>query len=317
MNQLAELEVFIAVVETGSFSAAARRLSRSPSAVSKLISRMEGRLRTLLFERTSREVKLTEAGHTLHKEGLRVLEALTEAENALQHHAEDARGTLRVHCIFTFAKYQLAPAMPEFLEQNPGIRVEFLLNNDPMDMVENNIDVAIHSGTLPDSSLIARRLLTSKWIVCASPAYLARHGTPATPEDLAGHNCLNFTHRTHWNTWPFTTVARGVKAAGRLGADQGDMLMQLALHGAGLVRLAEFHIRGEIDAGRLVPVLQSFQPAQEEPLFVVYKSRKYLGPKVQAFLDFLDARFGDGPLRRRDAAAGPGIGRGQRISRSR
>ncbi|ARP97037.1 LysR family transcriptional regulator [Bordetella genomosp. 13] len=297
MNQLAELEVFIAVVETGSFSAAARRLSRSPSAVSKLISRMEARLRTLLFERTSREVKLTEAGHTLHREGMRVLEALTEAEGALQLHAEDARGTLRVHSIFTFAKYQLAPVMADFMRDNPAIRVEFLLSNDPLDMVEHNIDVAIHSGALPDSSLIARRLLSSRWIVCASPEYLRRHGTPRTPDDLAQHNCLNFTHRTHWNTWPFTTAPRGIKAVGSLGADQGDMLMQLAVHGVGVVRLAEFHIRGEIAAGRLVPILQEHQPDQAEPLFMIYKSRRYLTPKVQAFIDFLDRRFGAEPLR--------------------
>ncbi|WP_459615049.1 LysR family transcriptional regulator [Bordetella sp. 2513F-2] len=306
MNQLAELEVFIAVVETGSFSAAARRLARSPSAISKLISRMEARLGTLLFERSSREVRLTEAGHTLHREGQRVLETLTEAENALQHHTEGTRGTIRVHSIFTFAKYQLAPVIPEFLEAHPAVRIEFLLNNDPMDMVENNIDVAIHSGSLPDSSLIARRLLSSRWIVCASPAYLRRHGAPATPDDLAQHNCLNFTHRTHWNNWPFTNSPRGIKATGSLGADQGDMLLQLALQGAGVARLAEFHIHAELAAGRLVPVLEPFQPLREEPLFVVYKSRKYLSPKVRAFLDFLDAKFRNGPLRcRAGSAAGP------------
>lgn len=302
MNQLADLEVFIAVVETGSFSAAARRLAKTPSAVSKLIARMEERLRTLLFERTAREVRLTEAGHTLHREGLRVMEALAEAEGALQHHVEGTRGTIRVHCIFTFAKYQLAPVIPEFLEANPAVRVEFLLNNDPMDMVEHNIDVAIHSGTLPDSSLIARRLLASRWLVCASPEYLRRHGTPATPDDLVRHNCLNFTHRTHWNNWPFTTVPRGVKAAGSLGADQGDMLLQLALQGAGVVRLAEFHIHAALAAGRLVPILQRFQPQRQEPLFVLYKSRKYLSPKVRAFLDFLDDKFSDGPILSRAAA---------------
>lgn len=291
MNQLVELEVFIAVVETGSFSAAARRLSRSPSAISKLIARMESRLRTLLFERSSREVKLTEAGHTLHREGLRVIEALTEAENALQHHAEDARGTIRVHSIFTFAKYQLAGVVGDFLADNPALRIEFLLNNDPMDMFENNIDVAIHSGPLPDSSLIAKRLLSSEWIVCGSPGYLSKHGTPMFPGDLEHHNCLNFTHCTHWNTWPFSNMPCGIKAVGSVGADQGDMLMQLALHDVGLVRLARFHIQSEIEAGRLIPILESFQPDQEEPLFMIYKSRKYLSPKVRAFLNFLEKRF--------------------------
>jgi len=298
VNQLAELEVFIAVVETGSFSAAARRLSRSPSAVSKLVSRMEARLQTLLFERTSREVRLTESGHTLHREGMRVLEALTEAESALQQHAEDARGTLRVHCIFTFAKYQLAPVMTEFLRTNAAIRVEFLLNNDPLDMVEHNIDVAIHSGALPDSSLIARRLLGSKWVVCGSPDYLRRHGVPQTPAELAHHNCLNFTHRTHWNTWPFEGTPRAIKAVGNLAADQGDMLMQLAIHGAGLVRLAQFHIQDELASGRLVPILQDCQPERAEPIFMIYKSRKYLAPKVKAFIDFLDQQFGMAPAQR-------------------
>jgi DNA-binding transcriptional LysR family regulator len=260
--------------------------------VSKLIARMEARLKTLLFERTSRDVRLTDAGRTLHREGLRVLEALTEAESALQHHTEEAQGTLRVHSIFTFAKYQLAPLMPKFLEENPGLRVEFFLSNDPLDMVENAIDFAIHSGPQPDSSLIARRLVSSHWIVCASPSYLRQHGYPKTPNDLALHNCLNFTHHTHWNIWPFTEPYRQVKAQGNLGADQGDMLMQMAIHGAGIVRLAAFHIRDEIASGRLVPLLEEYQPMQAEPLFVIYKSRRYLLPKAQAFLNYLERHFG-------------------------
>lgn len=296
MDTLAELRTFIAVVETGSFSSAARRLACSPSAVSKIISRMESRLHAQLFERTAREVRPTEAGRILHREGLRALDALSEAENALHRHTESACGTLRVHSILTFAKYQLAPLIPEFQAAHPAIRIEFLLSNDLPDMVEHRIDVAIHSGAQPDSSLIARRLLSSRRIVCGSPAYLARHGTPATPADLARHNCLNFTHRTHgddWrNNWPFSSHPQGIKATGTLGADQGDMLMQLALHGAGLVRLAEFHIHGEIAAGRLVPVLESCQPDHEEPLFMIYKSRRYLSPRTQIFLDFLDRKFG-------------------------
>lgn len=292
MNQLAELEVFIAAVETGSFSGAARRLSRSPSAISKLIARMEARLNTLLFERTSRDVRLTDAGRTLHREGLRVLEALSEAESALQHHTEQAHGTLRVHSIFTFAKYQLAPLMHKFTQENPGLRIEFFLSNEPLDMVENSIDFAIHSGPQPDSSLIARRLLSSRWIVCASPSYLQQYGQPKTPQDLANHNCLNFTHNTHWNLWPFSDSHRQIKAQGNLGADQGDMLMQMAIHGAGIVRLAEFHIHDEIATGRLVPILEQYQPSQAEPLFVIYKSRKYLPPKAQAFLNYLERHFG-------------------------
>lgn len=291
--QLDELEVFFAVVETGNFSAAGRKLSLSPSAVSKLMSRLEERLSVRLFHRTPRALTLTDGGTALQREGQAIFEALANAEDAVKQCSSNVSGLLRIHSLFTFAKYQLAPIMGEFLEKFPLLRVEFHLSNDPVDFMEQRIDVAIHSGALPDSSLIARRLISSPWIICGSPDYLEKHGIPQTPADLATHNCLNFTHRTHWNNWPLTDNEQvtTIAAKGNIGANQGDMLLELARHGVGLVRLAQFHVGDDLRQKRLVPLLEKYQSRMQEPLFVVYQSRKYLSPKVQALLTFMDGKF--------------------------
>ena len=291
--QLSELEVFVAAVDSGSFSAAGRRLELSPSAVSKLVSRLEDRLQARLFHRSSRALTLTEAGRVLYDEGQTIFAALRNAENAVLACSGEVSGTLRVHSMVTFAKYQLAPIVGELLTRHPKLRIEFHLTNEPVDFVEQRIDVSIQGGPLPDSSLVARRLLDSAWIICAAPSYLARHGTPQTPDDLARHNCLNFSQRTHWNAWPVLEhgEARTVAAEGNVGANQGDMLLQLARHGMGLVRLAEFHVGEDLRSGRLVRVLADYQPPAQEPLYLVYQGRKHLSPRVQAFLAFMGEKF--------------------------
>lgn len=291
--QLSELEVFFAAVETGSFSAAGRRLALSPSAVSKLVSRLEDRLAVRLFHRTPRMLTPTEAGRVLYDEGQDIFAALSSAENAVLSCSGNVSGTLRVHSMATFAKYQLAPVIGQFLERYPKLRVEFHLTNEPVDFIEQRIDVSIQGGPLPDSSLVARRLLDSPWIVCAAPSYLARHGTPQTPGELAHHNCLNFSHRADWNAWPVIQEgeARTVAAKGNLGANHGDMLLELARHGLGLARLARFHVGDDLAAGRLLPVLTDFQPPGQEPLYLAWQSRKHLSPRVQAFLEFMQEKF--------------------------
>ena len=291
--QLDELETFLAVIDTGNFSAAGRKLALSPSAVSKLMSRLEDRLGVRLFHRSPRALTLTDAGTALKREGPGIFVALANAENAVRQCSANVSGLLRIHSLFTFAKYQLAPVMAEFAERFPLLRIEFYLSNDPVDFIEQGIDVAIHSGPLPDSSLIARRLISSPWIICGSPAYLEKRGLPRTPADLAQHNCLNFTHRTHWNNWPLLDhdEVTSVAANGNMGANQGDMLLELARHGVGLVRLAQFHVGEDLRQKRLVPVLEQYQSQIQEPLFVVYQSRRYLSPKVQALLTFLEEKF--------------------------
>lgn len=293
-NPLAELEVFFTVVETGSFSAAGRKLLRTPSTISKVISGMERRLGARLFERTPRALVLTAAGRTLHLEGEGVFEAVANAENAVLKLSNSVAGTLKVHSLLTFAKYQLAPILGEFLRAHPGLRVELQLGNEPVDLVQEKIDVAIQSGDLPDSSLVARRLTASRWIICASPQYLETFGEPTTPEQLAHHNCLNFTHRTHWNAWPLVTpngASNHFLAKGNVGSNQGEMLLELARQGIGIVRLAEFHIADDLRTGKLVRLLDEYSSDLEEPIFVIYQSRKHLNPRIRAFLAFLDQKF--------------------------
>jgi DNA-binding transcriptional LysR family regulator len=291
--QLDELEVFLAAVETGSFSAAGRRLNLSPSAVSKLVSRLENRLGVRLLHRTSRQLSLTDPGRALFDEGQGVFEALASAENAVRSCSDDVSGTLRVHSMVTFAKYRLAPIIKDFLDQFPRLRIEFHLTNEPVDFIEHRIDVSIQGGRLPDSSLVARRLLDSPWIICGAPSYLARHGTPATPGDLARHNCLNFTQRKDWNDWPIVEQGdeKSVTVSGNASANLGDMLLELARHGLGLVRLAEFHVRDDLLAGRLVPVLEEFHTSAHEPLYLLYQGRKHINPRVRAFIKFMESRF--------------------------
>ena len=290
--RLSELEVVVAAIETGNFSAAGRRLDLTPSAVSKLVARLEDRLNARLFHRGARNLTPTEAGRVLYEEAQEIFDALRSAENAVKICSGEISGTLRVHSMVTFAKYQLAPVIGDFLAAYPQLRVEFHLTNEPVDFVEQRIDISIQGGPLPDSSLVARRLLDSPWIVCAAPAYLARHGTPEVPDDLASHNCINFSHKTHWNAWPLLDggEARTIPAKGNVGANQGDMLLQLARQGLGLVRLAQFHVGEDLRTGRLVPVLSGYQPSAE-PLYLVYQSRKHLSPRVQAFLAFMTNRF--------------------------
>lgn len=303
MDRLRELEILIKVASEGSFSAAARKLDLSPSAISKLIRRMEDRLGVQLFVRNSRALRLTPEGKALYQSGRRLIEEVIDAENAVAHSGRAVRGTLRVHTTLSFAKYQVAPRLPEFLEEHPRLRIEFQLGAEPIDLLANDVDVAILSGTPKGSSLVMRRITASRWIICAAPSYLARKGVPHRPEDLAAHNCLNFTIQTHWNAWPLkarsSTIV--VEPHGNAGSNQGEMLLALARAGVGIVRHAEFHVGEDLRSGRLVPVLEDFQDPSEEPIYAVFANRRNVRPCVRAFLAFLTREFsGTPPWRARE-----------------
>lgn len=278
-----DLEIFIQTVEGGDFSAAARTLSLSPSAVSKAIARLEDRLGRLLLQRTSRTMRLTPEGQAFLDAAQRVLDAMEEAEAI---GSAQPTGTLRIRCLPTFARYQLAPLMPAFRRLHPSLRIEFLLSNERTASLDDGSDVAIASGDLPTSSLIARRIAGSRWIICAAPSYLAERGTPEMPADLVRHDCLNFSMPTKWNRW-----SSAAPRAASIVANQGDMLLALALAGAGIVRLAAFHISEELRAGSLVALSAALQDSLEEPIYVLYQDRRHLSPRIRVFLDFLDRAF--------------------------
>jgi DNA-binding transcriptional LysR family regulator len=298
LDRFRELTVFLRVVDTGSFSGAARDLALNPSTVSKLIGRIEERLGTRLFARSSRVVRLTADGEVFRAGALRALEALEQAEVEITSLRTPiaVKGTLRIHSLPAFARYQLAPRMPAFLARYPDLHVEFLLSNETPNFIEQKIDVSIQSGQLVDSALIGRKLGTSRWVICAASSYLTANGTPVTPADLKDHNCLNFTPEIPFREWPLNNgrsrnITR-ISVSGSISSNHGEMLLDLARLGLGIVRLAEFHIGSDLRKGSLIPLLSEFQNDEEEPIHALYLHRRLTHIRVRTFIDFLEESFG-------------------------
>lgn len=298
MDRFHDLLVFVRVVEVGNFSAAARSLGLSPSAVSKLLGRLEKRLGARLLQRSSRAVRVTGEGEVYYAKARQALMAADAADDAIALPGVKTTGTLRVHANLTFAKHQLAPVLPEFLARYPRMRVEFVLAPEPLDLIEHGIDLAIRLGAQRNSNLVARRIAVTRRIICASPAYIKAHGRPRTPDELGAHNCLNFTReslvRTPWLVCRGDAVSE-VVVDGNVTANQGEMLLALAETGLGIVRLAEFHVAASIRAGRLVRLLEAFQDQTTDPIYVLFPSKVHLGVRVRSFIEFLETRFGEAP----------------------
>lgn len=294
MGRFDELTVFLRVIKDGSFSAAARTLEMSPSAVSKLIARLEQRLGVRLFERVGGVIRITQEGETLQASGQRVVDAMDDAENAVMNREAGVTGVVRIHTALTTAKYLIAPKLPALLEQHPQLRIEFLLGTERGDFIKQGIDIAVHSGRPTELSLVGLPLMKRPWVIAASPEYLSRHGTPEVPEDLLGHRCLNFTIRTQWNMWTFRDAGsiKTIDAPNYIGSNQGELLRTLALHGLGVVRLAEFHIGADLGKGTLVPLLGSYQEQSDDDRFyLLYLGGRSVAPRVRAVIDFLCQNF--------------------------
>lgn len=297
MDRLNELMVFVRAVDEGGFSAAGRSLGLTPSAVSKLIGRLEERLGTALFTRTLRDTVLTAEGETLYASAQKAIEAVEEAEASVSS-SRAVSGTLRVRTIPTFGTHQLAPLVPAFREQHPNLRLEFVLTMQPGNLLEGGVDVAIQIGPLTDSSLVARRITGTRWLICASPAYLAKHGLPRTPADLSHHQCLNFPAGSPGNIWrgiDHGGAIQPLKISSTITANTGQMLLSMALSGVGIARLAEFHVASDLRSGRLVELLSPYNDLAEDPIHAVYSSRRLLSQRIRAFLDFLDQHFSQSP----------------------
>ena len=293
MDRFEELTVFLRVVEASSFSGAARALAMSPSAVSKLVARLEGRLGVRLFDRIAGSIRLTQEGERFKVHGKRALDAIIEAESSVAATDHDVAGVLHVHTPLTFAKYVLAPLLPKFLAQHPNLRIEFILGTTRGDFLRDGIDVAIHSGHPKELPLIARPIARRRWLIAAAPSYVSEHGAPTSPDELRVHRCLNFTVRTNWNSWSFRQdgVLKTIDIPSYVGADQGELLRTLAIEGLGVVRLAEFHIGHDVRESRLIELLAEYRDPVDDLMYVLYPHRRNLAPRVRAFLDFLDEHF--------------------------
>ena len=289
MDSAGEMGIFAKVVDEGSFSAAAAVLKLTPSAVSKQIGRLEDRLGVRLLHRTTRRLSLTEEGNAFYQGCVRVLADIEETERSVTQMKAAPRGTLRVNSSIAFAQRQIVPLIPDFLARYPHIRVQMTLSDTVVDLVEEGVDVAIRIAEMADSSMIARKLAPHRHIVCASAAYLEKHGTPATPDDLVDHNCLALSLRSSLNEWEFEGPEghRTVRVSGNFEANNVEALRNAAVAGLGLLRITSFAAAADIKRGRLVPVLTDFMPEERSSVFVVYPHSRHLSPKVRAFVDFL------------------------------
>jgi DNA-binding transcriptional LysR family regulator len=293
LDRSGDMEVFSAVVASGSLSAAARMLGLTPSAVSRVLARLEARLGVRLVVRTTRALALTPEGEAYHRSAQRILRDLDEAERAVAEQAAP-RGRLRVSAALAHGRLYVVPLLGEFLERYPGITVDISLTDTIIDLVEERADVAIRFGPLPDSALVARRLGESGRSIIASPAYLARHGTPRIPEDLLNHNCMGFNFRRAEPLWPFRRDGRDytLDLPGNIEANNGETLVQLAREGVGIARVGTFHVAEDIAAGRLISLLDAFNPGDREAIHALFVGGATMPARVRVFIDYLAEKLG-------------------------
>lgn len=309
MDRFQSLIAFARVVEAGSFARAADRLDLSVSAVSRHVADLESHLGVRLLNRTTRRLSLTESGQAFYERCVQLLADLEEAEEAVTAGAIVPRGTLRMTASISFGAGYLAPAIAEFQQRHPQLRFDIELSDRAVDLVDERIDVAIRIGGIGSQALIGRRIGTAQMVCCASPAYLARHGTPRTPTDLADHACLTYEYSSDGNLWRFTDAAgepHDVKVTGFAHSNNGAMLAALAVAGVGVTVEPDFILAADVRAGRLVRILRDYAPPTIS-IHAVYPSRRHLSAKVRAFIDFLALRFERDPQWRLqdDVAAAP------------
>ncbi|HEX3498477.1 MAG TPA: LysR family transcriptional regulator [Stellaceae bacterium] len=296
MDRVTGLSVFAKVVESSSFAAAARHFGLSPAMVSKHIRALEERLGARLLNRTTRRVSPTEIGRVFYERATRILADIDDAEQEASALQATPRGLLRVNGPLSFGTRQLAPAIADYLAACPGVEIDVTLNDRVADLVEEGFDLAIRIARLADSSLIARRIAPCLIVACAAPSYLAKHGAPQRPADLGAHNCLGYSYAALRNEWRFTGPegVESVRVAGRLNANNGDLLRLAALRGEGIILQPSFIVGDDLAAGSLAPILPGYAP-DELVIQAVYPHSRHLSVKVRSFVEFLVARFGQRP----------------------
>ena len=288
------MEVFARVVEVGGFSAAARALRMTPSAISKLVERLETRLGARLVNRSTRRLQLTPEGRSFYDGSIRLLADMDEVEQSVAE-AKAPGGKIRVSVNIPVGRLLLLPIVPAFLEAYPKLSLEISITDQVIDLLEQRTDVALRSGQSSAlSQLIARKLGAARMIIVGSPDYFARCGVPRTPGDLARHNRLGFNYARMAKGWPFIDggMERTIPPSGNVQVSDGDALRALAINGVGLVRLASFIVKDDIAANRLVPVLEEFNPGDIDELHAIYLGQGGLLPiRIRVFLDFLSERI--------------------------
>lgn len=296
MGQLEDMQVFIRVVEAGGISRAAEQLDMAKSAVSRRLSRLEERLGTRLLRRTTRSSKLTAAGQRYYSASLRLLDDVSELNATTSEENCDLAGTLRLAAPLSFSLTHLAPALDEFVRMHPQLRLEIDFSDRQIDLIEEGFELGLRIGTLQDSSLVARRICPIRVVLCASPDYLAREGTPQTPEDLGKHKLLRYSMRGGTNL-EFSDASGQkslVKMNSPISANNGDFLKQMAVAGHGIIVSPSFITWQCLARKELLPILEKYS-LPDVNAYGIYPENRFLSRRARLLLDFLIERFGDNP----------------------
>lgn len=304
MELPSQMVLFAKVVENGSFSAAARSMAHTPSAVSKQIGHLENRLGVRLLNRSRQGISLTDEGKAFYERCAEVAANISEAEAMVVSLTAHPRGELRVAATVAFAKAHLLPILPAFLERNPDLRLSLEVTDRSVDLTEERIDVAIRfSEQIDDPGAVVRKLAPNRRVICAAPSYLERFGTPRTPEDLSRHNCLRLSTVARWNDWHFDDSEKkgAVRLDGNFEANSADAIYHATLAGMGVARLSTYLVGGDLSAGRLVRLLPDYVDESSD-IVAIYADRRNLAPKIRAFIDYLVDWFGTTPPWERETA---------------
>jgi LysR family transcriptional regulator for bpeEF and oprC len=312
MDKLHAMEVFTRVAELGSFSRAAERLNMAPASVSVAVQNLESHLGVRLLTRTTRKISLTDDGRAYLERSLRVLAEIAETEAALKQTQTRPQGKLRVEIPTALGHLYVAPALPAFSEKYPDVQVVMTLNDRFVDLSEEEVDVILRVGKLADSAMVARQVYEARFVACASPDYLRRHGSPKSPRELSRFNCIGYFSPTLGRSarWTFKRGAETYTHApdGTLHVNNGEAVADLAIAGAGIICMLETSLFRAIGDGRLVPVLQDWE-TQSTPISVLYWPSRHLSARVRVFVDFMTDLFArEVPHLQRGGVASPALG---------
>ncbi|ALQ51950.1 LysR family transcriptional regulator [Nitrosomonas ureae] len=297
MDRFENMNAFVRVVETGSISGAADRMDVAKSVVSRRLKELEAHLGVELFHRTTRQMNLTDSGRAFYQQSVRILADILEAEHATSQFHGALKGNLKVAVPLSFGLMHLGPAISEFLQAHPEITFDLDFNDRQVDILTEGFDLAIRIASLPDSSLIARRLAPIQAIMCASPSYLARMGEPQSPEELIHHRCLAYNLISNFENWNlYNTDGQSIrtKIAPHLKASNGEFLRDAAVAGSGIILMPTFIVYKEIERGALIPLLTQYTFSQLSA-YAIYPQTRHLSQRVRAFVDFLIQRFEGAP----------------------
>jgi DNA-binding transcriptional LysR family regulator len=307
MSRFDDLSLFLRILDLGSISEAARSLDLSAAVASQRLQRLERDLGVRLLHRTTRQLRPTPEGRSLADQGREAVEELDALMSGLHRSTREVSGTLRVTLPPTFGRLYVSPLLPGFLSRHPRLRLDLDLSDQSRDIVGSGYDLAIRVGSLADSSLVARRLATNRRVLCASPTYLQRHGTPHDPEELTRHECLLLTGSAgEPGIWHFRDADGGsvsVKVSGRIRSSQGELLRDAAVAGLGIVQHSIWHVCDDLRTGRLIQILPG-HALPETAIHAVMPHRRLVPPRVRAFIDFLVEQWDPVPPWEREVVRG-------------